>query len=61
MGTATMCILVAQQNLQTCRPSKRNYRLSPGNYKLVEDSGCFPPEVSETAAWNQVVRPSPKR
>ena len=26
-----------------------------------EDSGCFPPEVSETAAWNPMVRPSPKR
>ena len=25
-----------------------------------EDSGCFSPEVSETAAWNQLVRPSPK-
>ena len=24
------------------------------------DSGCFSPEVSETAAWNQLVRPSPK-
>jgi len=22
--------------------------------------GCFPPEVSETAAWNPMVRPSPK-
>jgi len=25
-----------------------------------QDSGCFPPEVSETAAWNPMVRPSPK-
>jgi len=25
-----------------------------------ENSGCFPPEVSETAAWNPMVRPSPK-
>ena len=25
-----------------------------------EDSGCFPPEVSETAAWNPMVRRSPK-
>jgi len=25
-----------------------------------EDSGCFPPVVSETAAWNPMVRPSPK-
>jgi len=23
-------------------------------------SGCFPPEVSETAAWDPMVRPSPK-
>ena len=25
-----------------------------------EDSGCFPPEMFETAAWNPTVRPSPK-
>ena len=25
-----------------------------------EDSGCFPPDVSETAAWNPMVRPSLK-
>ena len=27
---------------------------------LCEDSKCFPPKVSETAAWNPMVWPSPK-
>jgi len=32
----------------------------PYYQQTCEDSRCFPPEVSETAAWNLMVWPSPK-
>ena len=54
----SVCLSVCLSHLSTAAAECGGFGAVDSSW--CKDSGCFPPEVSESVAWNPMVRPSPK-